>query len=304
MEKLKEAVMKNPFYVIKIFFVVVFVFGMIMILHQKILEEQSARSSAEAEQIAGLWKAGENFSAEGKPAAEPELPEEESEPPEEAEEPLPEEAAALADIRLEALREVNKDVIGWIEIPGTEVSYPLLKGEDNQYYLSHDWQKEENNAGSIFLESQCSPDLTGFHTIVYGHRMRNETMFGSLKYYKDPKYWREHPSVYLVVDSGIYRYDIFSAWEAGLKDIVYYLDLTDREEEFIRTCLENSVITTGIVPDVQDKILTMSTCTGNGHSKRWTIQGYLAQVYTVYSSENETGIKKFALQASFSHDKL
>lgn len=278
MEKLKEAVIKNPFYVIKIFLVVVFVFGMIMILRQKMVEEQSARSSVEAMRRSGLLEEGE-MSAENEQVFESELQEGE---------PLPEEAAALADIRLEALREVNEDVIGWIEIPGTEISYPLLKGEDNQYYLSHDWQKEDNRAGSIFLESQCSPDLTGFHTIVYGHRMRNGTMFGGLKHYKDPEYWQEHPSVYLVVDSGIYRYDIFSAWDAGLKDIVYYLDLTGREKEFIQTCLEKSVITTGIVPGAQDRILTMSTCTGNGHSKRWTIQGYLAQVYTVHSSENET----------------
>lgn len=278
MEKLKEAVIKNPFYFIKIFLVVVFVFGMIMILRQKMVEEQSARSSVEAMRRSGLLEEGE-MSAENEQVFESELQEGE---------PLPEEAAALADIRLEALREVNEDVIGWIEIPGTEISYPLLKGEDNQYYLSHDWQKEDNRAGSIFLESQCSPDLTGFHTIVYGHRMRNGTMFGGLKHYKDPEYWQEHPSVYLVVDSGIYRYDIFSAWDAGLKDIVYYLDLTGREKEFIQTCLEKSVITTGIVPGAQDRILTMSTCTGNGHSKRWTIQGYLAQVYTVHSSENET----------------
>ena len=65
---------------------------------------------------------------------------------------------------------MNPDVAGWIEIPGTELSYPLLQGEDNQYYLTHTWNREPNSGGSVFLECTSRRDLSGFHTIAYGCR--------------------------------------------------------------------------------------------------------------------------------------
>lgn len=189
-------------------------------------------------------------------------------------------AEALAGLDIGALREVNADVLGWIEVPGTELSYPLLQAEDNEYYLTHTWRKEPNSAGSIFLECTNAPDLSGYHTIVYGHRMTNDSMFGTLKYYSDPAYREEHPSVYLVMADGVYRYDIFAAFTAHVRGMVYRLDLPGKEAEFVEFCLENSEIDTGIVPTPEDQILTMSTCVDMGQSDyRWVVQGYLVQKY-------------------------
>ena len=92
-------------------------------------------------------------------------------------------ADALRNMDFTALREVNSDVLGWIMIPGTPISYPLLQGEDNQYYLKHTWKKWSSAVGAIFLECQNSPDLSDFNTIVYGHRMNNGSMFAPLKNY-------------------------------------------------------------------------------------------------------------------------
>ena len=200
-------------------------------------------------------------------------------------EPVPEETPrpdpnveALAGLDLEALQAVNPDVIGWIEIPGTELSYPMLQGVDNQYYLTHNWKQEPNNGGSVFLECTSSRDLSGFHTIVYGHRMQDDTMFGPLKYYKDLEFWQEHTSIYIAVPDGVYRYDVFAAFQAHVKGMVYRLDLEGREGEFINFCLENSVIDTGIVPAPGDQLLTLSTCVSMGWSEyRWVVQGRLAQ---------------------------
>lgn len=216
-----------------------------------------------------------------RPALPEPVPDDEPEEPVE-EEPLPEEAAALIEINLDALRETNADVVGWIEIPGTELSYPLMQGTDNQYYLSHNWKGEANSAGSVFLESTSSRDLTDFHTLAYAHRMRNGTMFGTLKYYKGLDFWQEHPNVYLVMDDGIYRYAIFAAHEASVKGIVYRLDIEKQqlEEEFLQYCLDSSVIDTGITPEADDRILTLSTCTGNGHANRWVVHGVLEQKYS------------------------
>lgn len=222
----------------------------------------------EAVQTAGLAQRPEP----GREAALPSAGEEA--PPAEAEtDPL----ERLAEADLEALRAVNPDVLGWIEIPGTAISYPLLQGEDNNEYLRHTWLGESNPMGSIFLESTNSRDMDDLHTIIYGHRMRSGTMFADLGKYQELDFWREHPSVYLALEDGVRRYDVYAAYEAGVKSLVYRLDLAGREEELIRFGLDSSVIDTGIVPKAGDRILTLSTCTGNGYSKRWVVQSVLAE---------------------------
>ena len=220
------------------------------------------------------------------PPVETDPPVEETEPPEEPPLPLealPEDALSLADIDLSALREVNPDVVGWISIPGTVVSYPLMQGTDDTYYLSHNWKKARSYSGSLMLASYASPDLTDFHTIIYGHHMRNDSMFGTLRYYfRGPDYWRAHPSVYIVLDDMIYRYDIFAAQEAAVNGAVYRLDLEEKhlEAAFLRYCIEHSVLDTGLIPKVGRRIVTLSTCTGDlDPAYRWVVHGALAQRY-------------------------
>ena len=122
-------------------------------------------------------------------------------PPEETEPPDPN-AEALAGLDIGALQAENEDVLGWIEIPGTELSYPLLQAEDNEYYLTHNWKKERSGGGSVFLEQTNAPDLSGYHTIVYGHRMTNDSMFGTLKYYADEAFREEQARLRACVDDG------------------------------------------------------------------------------------------------------
>ena len=185
----------------------------------------------------------------------------------------------LADIDLDSLREVNEDVRAWIVIPDTTLSYPVVQCGDNQYYLNHTWKGKRNSGGAIFLEWQASGDFSDFATLIYGHRMNNDTMFGTLREYKDIDFWRQHPSVYLIQDDRISRYDIYAAHEAGITSPVYHLAFPTRtdQEEYISFGLENSVIDTGITPSPDSKIITLSTCTGRGHATRWVIQAVLAE---------------------------
>ncbi|NBJ91064.1 class B sortase [Parablautia muri] len=186
-------------------------------------------------------------------------------------------AEILADTDLDSLRTINEEVIGWITIPGTELSYPILQTEDNKYYLNHTWNNDLSSVGSIFMECQISPNMRSFNTIIYGHKMRNGSMFGNLLNYDNLDYWQEHPSIYLVMDDGVYRYDIFAAYEVGIREIVYRININSekRRSDFIQFCLENSEIDTGITPTFVDRVLTLSTCTGRGHSTRWVVQGIL-----------------------------
>ena len=195
-------------------------------------------------------------------------------PPESEEEVVDPYAELFQDINLAALQEVNEDVIGWILIPDTPLSYPLMQGSDNAYYLEHTWDRQYNSAGSIFLEQHSSPEFIDFNTIIYGHRMLNDSMFGSLRYYDQLSYWSEHPYVYIYTEAGSSRYEIFAVREASVTGETYRLNLRTLKsrQAFLDTCISESVIDTGIVPTITDRILTLSTCTGRGHGTRWVIQ--------------------------------
>lgn len=195
-------------------------------------------------------------------------------------------AQALADMDFVALREQNTDVLGWIVIPNTKVSYPLVQGEDNDYYLNHTWRKTRSVVGAIFMEQQSSADLTNFNTIIYGHRMNNRSMFGRLLDYKKQSYWQDHPRFYITDDSGTHTYEIFAAYEPAVGSTPYCIRFSNDTEKqtFINYGLEHSVIETGVVPEVTDRIVTLSTCTGNGHATRWVVQG-VERVETVEEAE-------------------
>lgn len=186
-------------------------------------------------------------------------------------------ADALRNMDFTALREVNDDVLGWILIPGTNLSYPVVQGGDNSYYLNHTWKKTRNSVGAIFLEHTNSRDLSDFNTIIYGHRMNDRSMFGILKHYQDLSYWSDHPCIYITDDYGSHTYEVFAAYEVSVEGDTYRLGFSSdaSKQSFIDFCLEQSVIDTGVVPRVYDRILTLSTCTGSGHATRWVVQAVL-----------------------------
>lgn len=183
-------------------------------------------------------------------------------------------AQALKDMDFSALRQQNPDVLGWLLIPGTRVSYPVVQGTDNSYYLDHTWRGGKNSVGAIFMECRNSGNLSDFNTIIYGHRMNNRSMFGTLSQYKSRSYWQAHPYVYLTDDSGTHRYEIFAAGEVSVDSDVYRLGLRSdsSRQSFLDSCLALSALNTGVTPHTYDKVLTLSTCTGNGHATRWVVQ--------------------------------
>ena len=184
----------------------------------------------------------------------------------------------LLQIDLDVLRETNEDVIGWIHIPDTVISYPLLHWTDNEFYLNHTWKQTKNSGGAIFMECENNPDFSDFNTIIYGHNLLNDTMFGGLSKYKDEQYAKEHASIYIVTDAGIACYDVFAAHRVGIDTVMYATDLTTdhKKEEFLRFTRDYSRIAMDREPTAHDKILTLSTCSG-GHDARWVVQGYLVK---------------------------
>lgn len=217
-------------------------------------------------------------------AEEPDIPEELPEPPQE---PLEEQARYLEELDLDDLRKTNPDVLGWISIPGTQLDYPVLQGEDNQYYLKRTWQGQRNSAGSIFLECKVNGDFSDFNTIIYGHNMKNGSMFGSLRQYRTQSHYETNPYIYIADDLGVRRYEIFAAFEAEVTGYAYRLDMntTEKKQALLDYSLERTVIDTDIVPVAEDTIITLSTCTGNGYDTRWVVQAVLTGNFPKQTAE-------------------
>lgn len=188
---------------------------------------------------------------------------------------------------LAALREVNPDVVGWIRVPDTKIDYPVVQGEDNNFYLKHTWQGHENTVGTIFMDYGSSPDLTDFNTLIYGHNMRTGSMFASLRNYSQQDYFNAHPYVYLLVDNGAFRFEVFSAYQAELDASAYGQSFRQREtrEKFLQDAAEKSAIETEITPGIRDRILTLSTCSGMGYETRWVVHARLKMVQVLYTGE-------------------
>lgn len=182
-----------------------------------------------------------------------------------------------SQINLSAVRQYNSDVIGWIEIPGSVVSYPLMQTSDNEYYLTHTWKKQVISVGSIFLDSACSPDLSDFNSIIYGHNMLNGSMFASIYSYRSESYWKSHPNIYITTDGGLRRYAVCAAYQVGVKDLVYQLSFPDTasKQTFLSFAMRHRFYETGEVPEPSDRILTLSTCIGSDDSVRWVVQAVL-----------------------------
>lgn len=132
------------------------------------------------------------------------------------------------------------------------------------------------------MDYRSSSDLSGFHTIVHGYRMRNGTMFVSLKYYDQQSCREAHPHICIVNSAGTYVYEIFSAYDAGVTEDTYHHSFADDGEKqaFLDFCTGQSVISTETVPTVEDCTLPISTCTGQGHATRWVVQEVLVEAPT------------------------
>lgn len=184
-------------------------------------------------------------------------------------------ADELKNKNLSLLQEINSDVIGWIELPNTTLSYPLMQGEDNQHYLSYGWDGQRNYSGSIYLDYRSDMQFNDFNSILYGHRMYNNSMMDALGGYAEQSFWEEHPSIYVVEENAVRRYDVFAAYRTDIRDThSYRLGLEDDagQQAYINHCLKNSQLETGIVPELGDRILTLSTCTPqNEKNYRWIV---------------------------------
>ncbi len=168
---------------------------------------------------------------------------------------------------------INPDIIGWVVWENEDISYPILYSGDNSTYLDTSFDGKELDSGSIFLDGRNTFSFDDDHNIVYGHNMKNLSMFGKLRYYKeDDSYYDDHKYIQVILPDRTERYEIFAYNTVKADSIVYNVSYDSVEDyaEFINYICLASYNPTGIYVTTDDKILTFSTCTSSD-DKRFVV---------------------------------
>lgn len=181
------------------------------------------------------------------------------------------------EVNFDKLKSVNEDVVGWIYVDALpDISYPIVKGKDNQTYLHQTYEKNYNFAGTIFVDYENSGDFSDCNTLVYGHNMKNGSMFGHLKKFReDDKLYKQDKYFWILTPERNYRYEIITAYTTGVNSDTYTLFKGPGEEfeKYLETIKAYSEIQTDDTDlTIKDRIVTLSTCTGN-ESTRFVVQG-------------------------------
>lgn len=182
-------------------------------------------------------------------------------------------------IDFQRLAEINEEVIGWLIVDGTDISYPIVQHEDNAYYLNHLFTGEEHPAGSIFLDATNSADFSDQNSILYGHNMKDGSMFGQLDKFQEETFFHQYPSFRLLTPEKTYRVEVFSAYTALTQDEIW--KKTFGENEFYNwtgKIANHSIIQTDIQFQENDRIMTLATCSEGGNDKRFVLVGKVAEV--------------------------
>ena len=176
------------------------------------------------------------------------------------------------------LKELNPDCIGWIRFENIDISYPIMQGEDNEYYLKHTFEGQAVTAASIFMDANNHSDFTDQNTFIYGHNMKDKTMFGKLNDYKDEEFYKENPYFYIYTPDTLREYKIFAVYNSDPQGPVYTINMNEEEiKEFAKECSERSMYPTGVDVSNASQIVTLSSCEATDYNYRLVVQGVLVK---------------------------
>jgi len=176
---------------------------------------------------------------------------------------------------------VNKRIVGWISVDNTKLNNPILHADNNEFYLNHNYKDRESRAGSVFMDYRNDALDISRNTILYGHAMKDGTMFGSLKNYLNQDYADAHRTIYLDTLYEGYDIEVFAAYETTID--FYYIETEFKTDEeflqFIGEVQKRSTIDMNVDIGLDDKIITLSTCKDSviSDDHRFVVQGKLVK---------------------------
>lgn len=178
------------------------------------------------------------------------------------------------------LIEKNKTLIGWIEIDDTYIDYPVMQTVNNDYYLNHNFNQEKDVNGCIFLDSNSDFIHRDTNLILYGHNMSSGKMFGTLRNYKDKKYYINHPEIKFdtIYEKGTYQVmyvfhgQIYKEEDVAFKYYQFFNAESEKEfNSYMQSMAELSLYDTGVTATFGEQLITLSTCDGSDTTKRFVV---------------------------------
>lgn len=161
----------------------------------------------------------------------------------------------------EQLKSINSDYKMWIQIENTNINYPVVQSSDNDYYLKHNFRKESNISGTVFVESANDID-NDKNIILYGHNMRNGTMFNNITNYKEESFFNEDNKINIIMNNTLYEYEVFSAYVKNVSEVNLAIGFAS-EDEFINYAYneaEESLYKKDVDFSAEDNLITLVTC--------------------------------------------
>lgn len=202
-------------------------------------------------------------------------------------ETVPDSEQELAELPIDfaGLQEINPEIYAWIEVPDTNINYPILQhgGEDQSYYLTRDMYGEHNQAGSIYTEDYNNKDFQDYHTVLYGHNMKNGSMFHNVRYFAEREFFDEHHEMFIYLPGKILKYEIITCYEYDDRHLLSLFDYDDKEgfaeyiEEIMNPRSMYTMVREGQEVTIDDKLVTLSTCVANKPNNRRLLQAVLVE---------------------------
>lgn len=193
-----------------------------------------------------------------------------------------EEQSEVIPVKFEELQAVNPDIYAWITVPGTVIDYPILQhASDNTYYLMHNIDGSYGYPGCVYTENMNSKDFTDNNTVIYGHNMKNGSMFAQLHKFEDPDFFNENREVLIYLPDEVLHYTIFAAHVYDDRHLLYSFDFTDPEvyQKYLDSIFSTRDMSANIDKDVtvtaDDQIITLVTCIGSQPNNRLLVQAVL-----------------------------
>ena len=196
-------------------------------------------------------------------------------------EPLKESVIVVPKVDIDHLKSKNPDFAGWIYIDGTVVNYPVAKGVDNDYYLAHTFYGQKNINGSIFLDYRHDLSADNKNLLFYGHHMKSGAMFAVLRKYVWYDFYYSHKYITYVTEEGTYLITVFSAYNVSEVSDAWKIDFANDEEyaAWLKNIKRASQVPTDITPTVEDKVVTLTTCSFAYDNARIVVHGIIEPLF-------------------------
>ncbi len=173
-------------------------------------------------------------------------------------------------LQLEELQKENDDIVAWLEIEGTNINYPILQAEDNDFYLNHNYKKETVSTGSLFLDKDFDVVNGSDNYLIYGHRNKNGLMFEDLFKYSQEQFYNAHKRIKFTTTKEDVEYEVLAVFYSRVyykseKNVFRYYFFVNAEneaeyDEYVNNCKKASIYDTGVTAEYGDQLITLSTC--------------------------------------------